>query len=80
MRGADERTGELFSYVDLEKRVLRPSGQFDNQFPARAWCHAVRVICDNCARFGGCPEPGVLSSPSCRAAVRPWSKSQRPRP
>jgi transposase len=33
MRGADERTGELFSYVDLEKRV-----------PARHPLRLVRVV------------------------------------
>ena len=36
MRGADERTGELFSYVDLEKRIpvkhpLRPVRRVVNE-------------------------------------------------
>ena len=41
MRGADERTGELFSYVDLEKRVrtdhpLRPIRALVNEALASA--------------------------------------------
>ncbi len=40
MRGWDTRTSELFSYVDLEKRVpakhpLRPVGKVVNEVPPR---------------------------------------------
>jgi hypothetical protein len=37
MRGTDERSGSLFSYVDLEARVtsdLQTSRGFANTFPA----------------------------------------------
>jgi hypothetical protein len=47
MRGSDERTGELFSYVDLEKRV-----------PARpvAACALWALSADGAARL----QPAVL--------------------
>ena len=44
MRGEDKRTGELFSYVDLEKRVrsdhpLRAIRGLVNEALVAAWCH-----------------------------------------
>ena len=59
MRGLDERTGELFSYVDLEKRVpakhpLRLVRVVVNEVPVAARWRFCQGLCDwrsafNCA-------------------------------
>jgi hypothetical protein len=61
MRGSDTRTGELFSYVDLEKRV-----------PAKHPLRAVRrVVNDVLAALDGDFSRAYADSGSNRSCVRP---------
>ena len=68
MRGDDNLTGELFSYVDLEARVRR-------NHPLRA----IRVIV-NQALAALEHEFAALYSPIGRPSIPPWSTSTASKP